>query len=173
MDLSYNIKGSKSHISSSTPLLLYQYSYTALNFNTTIVPPPISKDWTINLNDPSNVPPPPPKDVCAAYHKSISLTLAILSTFLQIKYQQTGPFETHPNTMAAALWATLLYFVASSGQICSPAPSSVPRHCVVWSGNVVVASLASLFAPDLIRPLLYGVAVLLSGGVSFLLHWQR
>ncbi|KAL8486539.1 hypothetical protein ACS0TY_022826 [Phlomoides rotata] len=130
----------------------------------------------VNINT-FNVPPPPPisngKDLSAAIHKSISLTLAVLTVFLQLKYQESGlenPFKTHPYTMAVALWATLVYFVAGSGQICS-SPASVPRHFIVWSGNAIVASLASLFAPDLIRPFLYGAVVLLSGRESIRLLW--
>ncbi|KAL8486553.1 hypothetical protein ACS0TY_023299 [Phlomoides rotata] len=159
MDPSINTKQySISHNSFAT-LLLHQYSHTVVNFNNIIVPPP------------------PPisngKDPTAAIHKSISLTLAILTMFLQLKYQEPGlenPFKSHPYTMAVALWATLVYFVAGSGQISSP-PASVPRHCIVWSGNAVVASLASLFAPDLIRPFLYGAVVLLSGRESIHLLW--
>ncbi|KAI3459796.1 hypothetical protein Pfo_016459 [Paulownia fortunei] len=108
------------------------------------------------------------------FNEIIFFIIPTLVNFLQLMYQSSdkNPFATHPNTMGIAVCASSICYLACSGQLTFsvgrfPA-ACVCRHCMVWSGNVSVASLASMFAPDSVRPLLYAVSILLSA--SELLH---
>lgn len=110
------------------------------------------------------------------FQQSIFFIIPTLITFLQLMYQgsQENPFRTHPNTMGVAVCASLVYYLACSGQLTvSIGRVSAPclaRYCMTWSGNASVASLASMFAPDLVRPLFYVVSALLSA--NELLSWK-
>ncbi|KAL0432916.1 UNVERIFIED_CONTAM: hypothetical protein Slati_2625900 [Sesamum latifolium] len=106
------------------------------------------------------------------FHQGVSFIIPVLLAFLQLKCQgnQETPFATHPKTMAVAVSACVLYYLAYSAQFrpcvrcLSPACCGVLRHCMVWFGDLSVASTASLFFADSIRPLLYVLFLLLPAG---------
>ncbi|KAH6786527.1 hypothetical protein C2S52_006079 [Perilla frutescens var. hirtella] len=103
-------------------------------------------------------------------HECLLFIIPTLVGFLQLKYQGGGngngninPFLTHPNTMGAAVYAAIIYYLACTAKLTFPAAASAAvRRCMVWSGNVSVASLASLFAPDSLRPSFYIISALVS-----------
>ncbi|KAL0290906.1 UNVERIFIED_CONTAM: hypothetical protein Sangu_2554900 [Sesamum angustifolium] len=111
------------------------------------------------------------------FHQGVSFIIPVLLAFLQLKCQgnQETPFATHPKTMAVAVSASVLFYLAYSAQFrpCvrrfSPACVGVLRHCMVWLGNLSAASMASVFFADSVRPLLYVLFLLLPAGE--LLYW--
>ncbi|KAK4421544.1 hypothetical protein Salat_2105000 [Sesamum alatum] len=105
-----------------------------------------------------------------SFHQGIMFIVPTLIQFLQCKYQgsENSPFVAHPYTTLVAVGTSLAYFVAFSAIRLSPAP--VVKHCVVWSGNASVASLASMLFPNSVRPLLWFMCVVLSAPDE-LLRW--
>ncbi|CAA3028894.1 Hypothetical predicted protein [Olea europaea subsp. europaea] len=110
--------------------------------------------------------------------KSVELSVPALLAFLQVKYQgiDKNPFLTHSKTMHMAIFSLLMYIFFAYGANLRfvmhdkpPSSSTYPFHCMVLFGNTAVASLASIFFPDSIRPVLYVLCVLISTGE--LLYW--
>ncbi|KAK4421538.1 hypothetical protein Salat_2104400 [Sesamum alatum] len=111
------------------------------------------------------------------FHRGVSFVIPVLVALLQLKYQgnQETPFATHPKTMGVAVSTCLLYYLAYNAQLqpCirrfSPACVGVLRHCMVVFGDLSVASMASVFFADSVRPFLYVLFLLLPAGE--LLYW--
>ncbi|KAL0458840.1 UNVERIFIED_CONTAM: hypothetical protein Slati_0511200 [Sesamum latifolium] len=97
------------------------------------------------------------------FHQGVSFVIPVLLVFLQLKCQgnQETPFATYPKTMGVAVSACVLYYLAYRAQLqpCvrrfSPACGGVLRHCMVWFVDLSVASMASVFFADSVRPFLY------------------
>ncbi|KAL2542980.1 Uncharacterized protein Adt_03958 [Abeliophyllum distichum] len=102
----------------------------------------------------------------------IPLLVALLELKSQIKNQNANPFDTHPGTMRIAFTSIFLYYLAYhfhlrfSSRIFfssrSRAIAIAAYHCMLWFGNLAVASLVSIFFLDSIRPMLYASSALLS-----------
>ncbi|CAA2953663.1 Hypothetical predicted protein [Olea europaea subsp. europaea] len=108
--------------------------------------------------------------------KTVEFIVLMLLAFLQVKNNgiDESPFITHSMTMYTAIISFLIYAFLAYGmnlrsQNFHGNPPLYPFHCMAFSGNTVVASLASIFFPDSIRPVLYVLCVLISGGE--LLYW--
>ncbi|CAA2953661.1 Hypothetical predicted protein [Olea europaea subsp. europaea] len=108
--------------------------------------------------------------------KSVEFIVLMLLAFLQVKNNgiDKSSFITHSTTMYMAIISVLIYAFLAYGmnlrsQDLQGNRPSYPFHCMVFFGNTAVASLASIFFPDSIRPVLYVLCVLISGGE--LLYW--
>ncbi|CAA2953662.1 Hypothetical predicted protein [Olea europaea subsp. europaea] len=121
--------------------------------------------------------------------KTVEFIVLMLLAFLQVKNNgiDVSSFITHSMTMYTAIISFLIYaFLAYGMNMRSEnfhskppqyhfhiKPPQYPFHCMVFSGNMVVASLASIFFPDSIRPVLYVLCVLISGGELLYRIYQR
>lgn len=106
------------------------------------------------------------------FAQTMSVIIPTLLTLLQLKYQATAktPFTTHPYTMNTAVVTAFGYYLACIAQLTyssSPRLTGFTHHCMVWFGTVSVASIASVFFYDSMRPLLYFFSVLMSSGEIF------
>ncbi|CAA2957016.1 Hypothetical predicted protein [Olea europaea subsp. europaea] len=106
----------------------------------------------------------------------VEFVVPTLLAFLQVKDNgmDKSSFIAHSTTMHTAIISFLIYAFLAYGMNLMPqnlhgnAPP-YPFHCMVFFGNTAVASLASIFFPDSIRPVLYVLCVLISAGE--LLYW--
>ncbi|CAA3032005.1 Hypothetical predicted protein [Olea europaea subsp. europaea] len=108
--------------------------------------------------------------------KTVEFIVPTLLAFSQVKNNgiDKSSFITHSTTMNMAIISVLIYAFLAYGmnlrsQNLQGNPPSYPFHCMVFFGNTAVASLAFIFFPDSIRPVLYVLCVLISAGE--LLHW--
>ncbi|KAH6809227.1 hypothetical protein C2S51_027010 [Perilla frutescens var. frutescens] len=106
----------------------------------------------------------------------ITSTIHTLQTFLQLKYQGTNgqsksPFATHPRAMRAAVTSSAVYYLACTAVLRLPPRhfSFLARHLLVSSGNIAVASLASVMLPDKAAPFVYSIFGFISA--AELLFW--
>ncbi|KAL0388003.1 UNVERIFIED_CONTAM: hypothetical protein Sradi_2682100 [Sesamum radiatum] len=110
-----------------------------------------------------------------SFSQSTAWIIPVLLTFLQLKYQgndQQTPFTTHPKTMIVAVSSSIVYYLAYTWRQRIPPPprlAGFADRCLVWSGNVSVASLTSVLFPDSATPFLYALFMLLPA--HGLLHW--
>ncbi|CAA2978387.1 Hypothetical predicted protein [Olea europaea subsp. europaea] len=100
----------------------------------------------------------------------VSFIVPVLITLMQVKYQSVDktPFITHSKTMNGAVFSILMYsYFAYGAKLRFDLHGNPPTyafHFMVLFGNMAVASLASIFFSDSIRPVLYLLCVLISAG---------
>lgn len=107
------------------------------------------------------------------FNQTVGFMITTLLVFLQLKYltnDNKTPFTTHPYTMGVAVYSAFMYYLACYVHLqYSLRRFSVLSHnCMVWFGDISVASLMSIFLPDWVRPILYVVFGLISAS-EFLL----
>ncbi|CAN4078003.1 unnamed protein product [Withania somnifera] len=104
----------------------------------------------------------------------IAFIFTILLNFLQLKYQRTDPFSTHPKTMRVSVTSLLLYcLIYGLKQRFSRHPiyrklSDMARHLMIFFTALSLASTASLLFPDPVSHVVFSLCFLLFGGEMLL-----
>ncbi|MCD9640240.1 hypothetical protein HAX54_025426 [Datura stramonium] len=98
----------------------------------------------------------------------------ILLNFLQLKYQGTDPFSTHPKTMRVSVTSLLVYcliFGVKQKFSCHPLYrkfSDLVHHVMIFFISLSLASTASVLFPDPVSHVVFSLCFLLSGGEMLL-----
>lgn len=111
------------------------------------------------------------------FAETMAVIIPWLVDLLQLKYQGTAetPFTTHPYAMNTVVVTAFGYHLACIAQLTYSSAPRFAHHCMVCLGNVSVASLASVFFSDSMRPLVYFLSILMSSGEFFHMevNWTR
>lgn len=112
--------------------------------------------------------------VPAPQFASLSFVVSSLLNFLQLMYTQGNadtPFQTHPIIISTAASSLLIYGQASdieqrfsSVHYNARVYAEIARRVMMVFGSLLVASLASIFFPHAIQPLLYLVYIFVYAG---------
>ncbi|WMV43558.1 hypothetical protein MTR67_036943 [Solanum verrucosum] len=116
--------------------------------------------------------------------QSSSLTIlgfffTIFLNFLQLKYQGTDPFSTHPKTMRLSVTSLLLYsLIYAIKHRFSSHPiyrkfSDLIHNVMVFFTCLSLASTVSLLFPDSVSPLLYFLCFLFTGAEMLLWVFEK